>query len=147
MYKYDLGLTLGCCWDVVALLWSSCIVRVYSERERVWDRERGRCLYRNRRVWRRRGARGRCLCASYCCNLTLIVIFLQFVDCRGFSLIWVSTLTSVSFLYLLIFCFLVQNRITQFWPSEVNRIEFYQKIYISLTREEPTLDVYVENPN
>ena len=79
MYKYDLGQTLIMYVVIVTFCKVSCIARVYRDnvRERVRERERkrGRCLYDNRRVWRRRGARGHCLCASHCCNLTLIVDF------------------------------------------------------------------------
>ena len=47
-------------------------------------------------------------------------VFYSFVNCRGFSHIWVSTLTSVSSLSLLIFCFLRINRLLGCGRAQVN---------------------------
>ena len=64
-------------------------------RDRERERERGRCLYCNRRVWRRMAARGRCLCASHCYNLTLIGYFCSLWAVVVFPKFGFSTLTSV----------------------------------------------------
>ena len=80
MYKYDLGLTL----EIELYLVSSCIACVYrdsAKRER--EKERGRCLYCNRRLWRGRRERSFTLCTltvvllshSVFCSLWTVVVF------------------------------------------------------------------------
>ena len=79
-------------------------------------------------VLRRSGARGRGPCAYPLMFSSLIVIIVQSVGYRGFSHIWVSTLTlCVPSLAYFIFCFSVHNRTTRLWPSEAKQIVFLSR--------------------